>query len=124
MRGEVRVQGYFSNWPSVIRDFWEAFGWHQVRVRLGPPSAAAIDRMDEALVWLGWLEPDDARVVWMRASGKRWKNICWKVGLQRSAAHQHWLYALALIAWRLNGGRAPRVASHAREALRTRGARP
>jgi hypothetical protein len=29
--------------------------------------------------------------------------VCWKVGLQRAAAHEHWLYALCAIAWRLNG---------------------
>ena len=39
----------------------------------------------------------------MRASGKRWKEICWEVGLARATAHEHWLYALSVIAWRLNG---------------------
>ena len=33
----------------------------------------------------------------------RWKEICWEVGLARAAAHEHWLYALCVIAWRLNG---------------------
>jgi hypothetical protein len=33
----------------------------------------------------------------------RWKETCWEVGLARAAAHEHWLYALCLIAWRLNG---------------------
>ena len=28
------------------------------------------------------------------------KPICWTVGLQRSAAHEHWLYALCVIAFR------------------------
>jgi len=27
--------------------------------------------------------------------------------MQRSAAHEHWLYALCVIAWRLNGRRVP-----------------
>jgi hypothetical protein len=44
-----------------------------------------------AFGWLRWLEPDEARLVWLRAAGERWKSICWKVGLQRSAAHWHWL---------------------------------
>ncbi len=37
-------------------------------------------------------------------TGTRWKEICWEVGLARAAAHEHWLYALCVIAWRLNGG--------------------
>ena len=55
--------------------------------------------------WLTWLEPIDRKIVWMRAFGERWKAICWTVGMQRSAAHEHWLYALCVIAFRLNGRR-------------------
>jgi Domain of unknown function (DUF6362) len=72
-------------------------------LRRPPPSPAAIKRMEETLAWLTWLEPPDAKIVWMRANGERWKNVCWKVGLARTAANQHWLYALSLIAWKLNG---------------------
>jgi hypothetical protein len=104
---EERIQGYFSTWPTVIRDYWEAFGREDVRLRRPPPSAAAIDRMDEAMVWLTWLDAIDARIVWLRASGERWKTVCWKVGLARAAAHRHWLFALSVIAWRLNGRRVP-----------------
>jgi hypothetical protein len=63
--------------------------------------------MDEAMVWLTWLDAIDARIVWLRASGERWKTLCWKVGLARAAAHRHWLFALSVIAWRLNGRRVP-----------------
>ncbi|MBM3950779.1 MAG: hypothetical protein FJ311_04930 [Rhodospirillales bacterium] len=100
---EERIRGYFSTWPPVIRDYWEAFGREDVRLRRGPPSPAAIDRMDEALAWLAWLGPAEAKIVWLRASGERWKTVCWKVGMARSAAHEYWLYALCVIAWRLNG---------------------
>lgn len=105
---EERVRGYFSTWPAVIRDYWEAFGREDVRLRRGPPSPGAIDRMDEAMIWLTWLETIDARIVWLRASGDRWKTICWKVGLQRSSAHEHWLYALCVMAWRLNHRHVPK----------------
>lgn len=111
---EERVRGYFSTWPTVIRDYWEAFGREDVRLRRGPPSAAAIDRMDEALAWLAWLDPAEARIVWLRASGERWKTVCWKVGLARTAAHQHWMYALCVISWRLNGRRLPHNVSRRR----------
>lgn len=66
------------------------------------PNAAAISWMEETLDWLKWLEPMDRKLVWLRASGERWNTVCWKVGLQRAAGHEHWLYALCVIAWRLN----------------------
>ena len=62
----------------------------------------AINDMEETLTWLAWLEPADAKIVWLRASGERWKTICWKVGLSRAAANERWLYSLCAIAWRLN----------------------
>jgi hypothetical protein len=72
-------------------------------MRPPPPSAAANSRMQVTLGWMPWLETVDAKIVWLRASGTRWKAICWAVGLTRAAAHEHWLYALCVIAWRLNG---------------------
>jgi len=104
---EPKVQGFFSTWPPVVHEFWEAFGWETPKLRRPPPSPAAIDRMDETLTWLAWLDTLDAKIVWLRASGERWKAICWKVGLHRSAAHEHWLYALCVIAWRLEGRTIP-----------------
>jgi len=103
-----RGQGYFSTWPQTFVEFSDLVGQMPEPMRLPPPSAAAISRMDAALPWLLWLAPLDAKIVWRRASGERWKSICWSVGLARAAAHEHWLYALCVIAWRLNGRAAPK----------------
>jgi|FEC22Drversion2_1045045.scaffolds.fasta_scaffold00317_43 hypothetical protein len=100
---EVRVPGYFNTWPKVLREFSDLVGQEPPRLRRPPPAPDAISRMEETLNWLHWLEPTDARIVWLRATGERWKTVCWKVGLQRAAAHEHWLYALCVIVWRLNG---------------------
>lgn len=109
---EVRVPGYFNTWPKVLREFSDLVGQEPPRLRRPPPAPDAISRMEEALEWLRWLETTDARIVWLRANGDRWKTVSWKVGLQRAAAHEHWLYALCVIAWRLNGWRNP--ARHSR----------
>ena len=98
----VTVQGFISTRPPVIRDFWEAYGWHDAEVRLGPPSAAAIDRMDATLRWLLCLEPDVVRLVWLRAEGVRWKSIAHRFGIDRSTAWRHWTCALIKIAAQLN----------------------
>ena len=104
----VRVGGYFSTWPRMKVEFSNLVGPMPKEMRLPPPSAAAITRMEETLGWAVWLEPIDSKIVWMRARGTRWTEICSAVGLARAAAHEHWLYALCLIASRLNGKDRPK----------------
>ena len=84
-------------------EFGDLVGQTPEPMRPPPPSAASISRMEATLGWMPWLEPIDAKIAWLRASGTRWKEICWEVGLARAAAHEHWVYALCVIAWRLNG---------------------
>lgn len=105
---EPRVRGFVTSWPPIVREFCEAYGWQDAVLRRPPPPAAAIDRMDMALQWLAWLDQRDSRIVWLRACGKPWKAVCWEVGLARAAAHQHWMFALCVISWRLNGKKVSR----------------
>jgi len=99
----VKIQGYYSVWPRYIYEFADLVGQEPREMRLPPPSAASITRMDEAMQWLLWIDAVDAKIVWLRASRHRWKMICCTVGLGRAAAHEHWVYALHVITWRLNG---------------------
>ena len=110
----VKVHGYIGTWPTIIRDFFEAFGWHATEVRLGPPTPAAIDRMDEALRWLLCLERDEVRLVWIRAEGVRWKSIAHRFGMDRSTAWRHWSCALIKIAAHLNGMHATKTSQQER----------
>ncbi|MEO5337981.1 MAG: DUF6362 family protein [Magnetospirillum sp. WYHS-4] len=105
---EQKVQGFFGTWPPVVRDFWEAFGWEEARIRRGPPQPGAIDRMDEVMIWLTWLEADDARIVWLRACRTPWKLITWRFGMSRTTAWRNWVAALLTIAARLDGASTPR----------------
>ena len=116
---EAKVQGHASTWPPYIQECCSA---EDVILRRPPPSAAAITRMDEALPWLRLLDPTDARIVWLRANGEPWKVVCWKAGLARAAANQHWLFALCVIAWHLNGRRIPSNISKRDLIARTRNA--
>jgi hypothetical protein len=104
---DVRVQGHFNTWPKVLLEFADLVGQEAPRLRRPPPAPDAISRMEETLGWLAWLEPMDAKIVWHRANGERWKAICGIVGLTRSAAHRHWIFALCVISLRLNGRRIP-----------------
>jgi hypothetical protein len=98
----VRPQGHFSAWPEYFHSFGDQVG-QEARMRRPRPSPRDITQAEEALLWLRWLEQDDARIVWLRANGTPWKKIGWEVGLSRPAANRHWQYGLALITWRLNG---------------------
>ena len=101
-----RRHGYFSVWPQIVHDFADKAG-HEPKPMRVLPSSAAISRMEETLGWTVGLDPIDGKIVWMRAHGERWKTICWKVGLARATVSERWLYALCVIAWRLDGRLVP-----------------
>jgi hypothetical protein len=90
-----RVRGLYDLWPRLVGE----------PCRHARPAAAApeaIDRMEEALGWLMWLDPDERRLVWLRAEGMPWKWITRRLGIGRTTAWQRWTTALLKIAVRLN----------------------
>ncbi|MEO5351227.1 MAG: DUF6362 family protein [Magnetococcus sp. YQC-3] len=68
------------------------------------PSPDAITRMDEALLWLRWLKPEQARVVWLYAEDVPRKILCARVGMSPSKAGRVREVALSVIASMLNAG--------------------
>ena len=90
-----RGRGFYDLWPRIVG---EPCGCTR------PTAAApeAIDRMDEALGWLMWLEPEERQLVWLRAEGMPWKWITRRLGIGRTTAWQRWTIALLKIAVRLN----------------------
>lgn len=102
----VRPQGFFNAWPEYFHSFADQVG-QEPRMRRPRPSPREITEAEEALLWLRWLEVDDARLVWARADGMAWKPICWQFGISRATANRRWQCGLAIIVWRLNGKRVP-----------------
>jgi hypothetical protein len=92
---DERVRGLYDLWPRLIG----APGGH---ARPAAAAPEAIDRMDEALRWLGWLESEERRLVWVRAEGLPWKRIAHRLGIGRTTAWQRWTTALLKISVRLN----------------------
>lgn len=98
---EERVMGFVSLWPPIRHDAVEILNMEKLPMRLGPPMADEITRMEEVLfVWLKWLEPDERRLVWLRAEKVRWKLICSRLGVGRTKAWEMYCKALARIAAR------------------------
>ena len=84
------VQGYKSNWPPMIMEFHESYGYNDAMVRLGPPSARHISEMDEALSWLNLLEPEPdyiRKLVFLRANDVRYKKLERLFGRSRVTLH-------------------------------------
>jgi hypothetical protein len=48
------------------------------------------------------VNPEDARMVWLRADGMRWRQVCIRAGVVRSTAWRRWAAALLTIAKKLN----------------------
>jgi hypothetical protein len=90
-----RVPGFYDMWPGIV-------GGSLTGDRPAAPSPEAIDRMEEVLGWLCWLEPEERRLVWLRAEGLPWKRITHRLGIGRTTAWQRWTMALLKIASRLN----------------------
>ena len=103
---EVRPKGYARIWPQYEYGFADQVG-QEPQMRRPRPGPSDITQAEEALLWLRWLEKNDARLVWLRANGKPWKPICWELGVSRPTANRRLEFSLAVIAWRLNGRSVP-----------------
>jgi Domain of unknown function (DUF6362) len=95
---EPRLRGFYSLLPLLP----DAPAGDGARTRPAAPAPEAIDRMDEALGWLCWLDPEERRLVWLRADGMPWKWITHRFGIGRTTAWQRWTIALLKITTRLN----------------------
>ena len=92
---EGRVREFYDLWPRIV-------GAPCASARPAAAAPAVIDRMDEALRWLCWLDPEERLLVWLRAEGLPWKRIISRLGIGRTTAWQRWTVALLKITTRLN----------------------
>jgi hypothetical protein len=106
----VRPRGFFNAWPEYIHSFADKVG-QQPRMRRPRPSPRMITEAEEALLWLRWVEPSIARILWARANRLPWKGICNEHAISRAAANRRHDFGLAVIVWRLNGKQVPRKRS-------------
>jgi hypothetical protein len=66
---------------------WPAFKRHAGNVKsFLPPSGAALDRMMECLRWLEWITEEERHLIWARAKREPWKDICARMGCDRTTA--------------------------------------
>ena len=107
---EVKPQGYFNAWPEYFHSFADQVG-QEPRTRRPKPGPRDITLAEDALLWLRWLEKDDARLVWLRANRTPGMAIRWELAVSRATANRRWQYGIAVIVWRLNGRQVPKKRS-------------
>lgn len=89
---------YFSTWPTIIREPLEILQMEPEPMRIYPSQKSITDMEEVLFEWLKWLEPDERRLVWLRAERVRWKLICARFGVGRTKAWEMYRRALARIA--------------------------
>ena len=97
----VKVQGYFSIWPNIKYTEMEVLRMEKLPIRLRA-LPDAIDRLEETMGWMAWLDAEERKLVWKRAARVRWKTLCWELGCDRTTLWRKWLIAITKVSTRLN----------------------
>jgi hypothetical protein len=80
----VAVKSRFCNWPDIVQNFMDAYGYSDPIPPKIVPTARQLTQMDEVIRWLAWLSrfgEEYPRIVWSRAAGASWRGIAGRVGL-------------------------------------------
>ncbi len=88
-----------TSWPGIVRRAAAPDGPRRTLRAVAQPDA--IDRMDEALVWLGWLPEATARIAWARANRGAWRDIAALAGLSPRTCQRRLIEGLLAVAQRL-----------------------
>jgi uncharacterized protein DUF6362 len=99
---------------EIIRTALEAYGWEAARIRPAVPSAEKIDRMDEAMSWIAFIQ--DSRYVLRRVVGARslvhpvtdrhlysWRRLGAALGADHKAVQRWHAQGVAIIVAALHG---------------------
>jgi hypothetical protein len=66
---------HMVRWPDVVRGSLDAYGFTPQRPRVAAPTPGAIDRADETVAWLLWMDAEQRRIVWARACKIAWRKL-------------------------------------------------
>ena len=98
----VRVQGYFTLWPTVVRSEWERMSADEQPKLHFQPSPSEVDAMLEVMHWVQWLEVEQRHLVWMRAKRYGWREISIRFGCCTKTAQRRWAQSLQHVTEQLN----------------------
>ena len=98
----VRVQGYFSLWPTIVRTPYETMAMDEPRIYRFPPTPVDVEQMLEVMGWIQWLEVEQRHLVWMRAERYRWHEIGKRFACSSRTAQRRWDVSLQIVLDHLN----------------------
>ena len=98
----VRVQGYLSLWPTIVRTAYERLSSEDTPTLHIPPSPRDVERMLEVMRWVQWLDVEQRHLVWMRAQHYGWREIGIRFACASRTAQRHWQVAVCVVTWQLN----------------------
>ena len=98
----VRVQGYFTLWPTVVRSEWERMSADEQPKLHFQPNPSEVDAMLEVMHWVQWLEVEQRHLVWMRAKRYGWREISIRFGCCTKTAQRRWAQSLQRVTEQLN----------------------
>ena len=93
---DKKPRGHFNVWPAVARTAWEIMAMESQPMKVWA-TPASISRMEQCFGWLLLLDPEDAKIVWMRAEKASFRVISRRFGMSKMMAWRRWAGALVLI---------------------------
>ncbi len=94
--------GCKSFWPEIQYTPQEIAKQEKKSITRLRPLPDAIDRAEECLTWITWVNHGERNLIWLRAHGVGWKGISRDTGFPIRSAQRYWLDARKKIAERLN----------------------
>lgn len=78
----VKVQGYCCSWPKFCADEDDIRSSNEIWML---PLPEEVEKMEEILNWLTFIEVEKRRIVWLRSCGMGWKQISGRTHRGRSS---------------------------------------
>ena len=72
----------------------QSYGYNDYTISRPKPSGEQIDRCDQALLWLLYLNKDQKELIWARASKFSWRKIAMFLGCNKDTAKMKWTVVL------------------------------
>lgn len=107
----LRAHGCFpsqkaSTWPSIVQDFWDAYGAADSGITILRPTSEQIDVMDRVIPWLFLIDDIDRRkLVFASMAGIPKRRLAYEFSCSRETIRRYVNDACDEIASKLNGGK-------------------
>ena len=92
---------YKSFWPDIRYSRDEIALMEKKKITVVKPSPEAIDRAEECLSWITWVNDGERNLIWLRAKSISWRGIARETGYPKTSAQRYWFIALGKIVGRL-----------------------